>query len=113
MLTIDALRAFGANVDEGLARCMNNEAFYLKLVKMSVEDACFDRLAQAVEGGDRQTAFEAAHDLKGVLGNLSLTPIYDPVSQMTEQLRAGEDADYMALLTVVLEQRDKLRAMFG
>ena len=77
-----------------------------------VRDACFDRLAQAVVAQDKQAAFEAAHDLKGVLGNLSLTPIYDPVSQMTEQLRASEDADYMAFLTVVLEQRGKLRALF-
>ncbi|MBR1673228.1 MAG: Hpt domain-containing protein [Fretibacterium sp.] len=76
MLTVDALRTFGAKVDEGLARCMNNDAFYLRLVKMAVEDdASFDRLAQAVEAGDRHAAFEAAHDLKGVLGNLSLTPI--------------------------------------
>ena len=32
MLTIDALKEYGANVDEGLGRCMGNEALYLKLV---------------------------------------------------------------------------------
>ena len=30
MLTVAALREFGANTEEGLSRCMNNEAFYLR-----------------------------------------------------------------------------------
>ena len=113
MLTIDALVNFGANVDEGLARCMDNEAFYLRLVKMAAEDKCFDRLAQAVDDGDKQAAFSAAHDLKGVLGNLSLTPIYDAVSRMTELLRSGADTNYPAMLAEVTEQRDRLRALCG
>ena len=33
-MTIDSLKAFGANTAEGLARCMNNEAFYLRMVGM-------------------------------------------------------------------------------
>ncbi|MBQ9566207.1 MAG: Hpt domain-containing protein [Synergistaceae bacterium] len=112
MLTIEDLKAFGVNVDEGLGRCMNNEAFYLKLVKMALEDdACFDRLAQAVSDGDKQAAFGAAHDLKGVLGNLSLTPLFSLVSQMTEQLRGEEDADYPTQLATILEQRDRLKAL--
>ena len=32
MLTIDSLRRFGANTEEGLSRCMDNEDFYLRLV---------------------------------------------------------------------------------
>ena len=111
MLTIDALKAFGVNVDEGLARCMNNEAFYLKLVKMAVEDGCFDRLAQAVDSQNKQEAFAAAHDLKGVLGNLSITPLYSLVSQITELLRAGEDVDYPSQVAALMEQRNKLKAL--
>jgi HPt (histidine-containing phosphotransfer) domain-containing protein len=113
MLTLGALRDFGANVDEGMARCMDNEAFYLRLVKMAADDKCFERLAQAVGDGDKQAAFEAAHDLKGALGNLSLTPIYDIVSQMTELLRSGMDADYPARLAEVMEKREKLKSLCG
>ncbi len=111
MLTIDALRAFGANVDEGLARCMNNEAFYLRLVKKAADDGCFDSLVHALEAHDKSAAFDAAHNLKGVMGNLSITPIYDPASQMTELLRSGADADYQALLTAVMEQKNRLKAL--
>ena len=44
MLTIDALKAFGADVDEGLQRCMNNEAFYLRMVGMALADGGFAEL---------------------------------------------------------------------
>ena len=38
MLTIDSLRTYGANVEEGLGRCMNKEPFYLKVVSMVKDD---------------------------------------------------------------------------
>ena len=47
MLNNDALRAWGANVDEGMVRCLNNEAFYLKLVQKSMQDPSFERLASS------------------------------------------------------------------
>ncbi len=111
MLTIDALRQFGANTKDGLGRCMNNEAFYLRLVNMALEDANFGRLAAAIESGDKKEAFEAAHALKGVFANLSITPICEQVSKMTELLRADMDADYSALLAQLLERKNALIAL--
>ena len=113
MLTIDGLRDFGADVDQGLQRCMNNEAFYLRLVPMAANDAGFEKLGAAVAGGDLTAAFEAAHALKGVLGNLALTPLYEPVSEMTELLRARQEADYAALLSAIMEKRALLQAMLA
>ena len=46
MLTVDALRQIGVNTKEGLGRCLNNEAFYLRLVNMALDDAAFERLAE-------------------------------------------------------------------
>ncbi len=111
MLTIDALKSFGADTETGLARCMNNEDIYLRLVSMGLEDTNFDRLAAAVKADDRQGAFEAVHAIKGVMGNLSLTPLYDVASEMTELLRAKKDADYPAYLEQILKLRSELLAM--
>ncbi|MBQ3762597.1 MAG: Hpt domain-containing protein [Clostridia bacterium] len=108
MLTIETLRRAGVNTEEGLRRLMNNETFYLRLVNMALDDAGFGKLSDAVGNDDRKAAFEAAHALKGVLGNLSLIPMYEKVSEMTELLRAGKDADYAHLLRQLLEQRDEL-----
>ena len=111
MITIDGLKEFGANVDEGLARCVNNEAFYLKLVNMAYKDDGFDKLKNAVGANDLDTAFEAAHSLKGILGNLSLTPVYEPVAEVTELLRSRQEIDYSPYIDRILEQRDRLAAL--
>ena len=110
MFTIQGLRDYGANVDEGLRRCLNNEDFYIRLVGIAAADEGFDKLAAQVSAGDVKEAFETAHALKGVLGNLFLTPLYNPVSEATEALRAGNNVD-QSLVDTILEQRDKLRAM--
>jgi len=111
MLTIDALKAFGANADEGLNRCMNNEAFYFRLIGMALEDKGFGALADALAAGDVKAGFEAAHALKGVLGNLSLTPLYESVSEITEKLRAGSDEGCDELLADVEKKRQELLAL--
>ena len=111
MLTLDKLKAFGADTDEGLARCMNNEEFYLKMINMGLADERFESLGPVLEKGDKDQAFELAHALKGVLGNLALTPIYEPFSEMTELLRAKQDADYEAMYKKVMAQRKELLDM--
>ena len=111
MITIDTLREFGADTASGLGRCMNNEALCLKLVNKAVDDKNFDRLKDAVEADERQAAFQAVHALKGVMGNLSLTPIYDPAYEMTELLRANQEADYPAYLERILKKRAELAAL--
>lgn len=108
MLTIDFLKDYGADVGEGLQRCMNNEAFYLRLVGMAINDKNFEALETAVAARDLSAAFEAAHGLKGVLGNLALTPLYKPVYDITELLRAGTDTDYAPLLSEIREKRAAL-----
>ena len=111
MITIDALRAYGADVDAGLARCLNKEDFYLKMIHMGIADERFDRLADILAAKKYDEAFEAVHALKGVIGNLALTPIYEPINEMTELLRSRTDTDYSALCAKVKEQRDKLLAL--
>ena len=108
MLTIDALKRFGADTDDGLTRCMGNEGFYFKLIGKVVEDKSFSCLEEAVAAGDLDKAFDAAHSLKGVLGNLALTPIYQPVFEITELLRAKSDADYEEYIKVISAKRDEL-----
>ena len=111
MLTIDNLRAWGADTKEGLGRCMNNEAFYLRLVDKVVQEPSVDKLKEAVEEHDQAGAFEAAHALKGVTANLALTPIQKPVSEMSDLLKAGTDTDYSGMLSEVLAARESLLAL--
>lgn len=111
MITIESLKSYGANVEEGLARCLNKEDFYIKMVNLGLKDERFDKLADILAAKDLDSAFEACHALKGVIGNLALTPLYEPISKMTELLRANTDTDYSELVAEVKSQRDKLLAM--
>ena len=111
MMTIEGLKSFGADVESGLGRCMNNEAFYLRLVEKSLSDPSYDRLKDAIAANDLDAAFEAAHALKGVAGNLSITPVFDAVSEITELLRARTQTDYAPILQTILEKRDALKQM--
>ena len=111
MLTLDSLKQFGANTEEGLARCMGQEAFYIGLINKAFGDDSFERLVEAIEAKDYATAFEIAHALKGITTNLSLTPIADPISEITELLRNETDTDYSALIATIIEKRDELKAL--
>ena len=86
MMTIAQLRDHGANVDEALKRCLNNETFYLGLVSKALQDPSF-------------------------MGNLSLTPISKPVQEITELLRARTDTDYTPYLEEILARKNELKAL--
>ena len=111
MMTLDDLAAYGANTEEGLARCMGNEDFYLRLVGIAQNDKGYDALQAAVQEHNLRAAFEAAHSLKGVLANLAITPLLQPVSEITELLRAETQTDYSELLAKIMEERERFCAL--
>ena len=108
MLTIEALKEYGANVDEGLSRLMGNEALYIRLVNVACEDKHFDMLQKSLAAGDYNAAFEDAHALKGAISNLSLTPLQEKISVLTDALRKREEGDYSQQLQQVLEEKKRL-----
>ena len=112
-MTLDALRAYGANTAEGVARCMNNEPFYLRMVAMALADKNFDALTAAMDAGDVTAAFEAAHALKGSIGNVALTPIYEPICALTELLRGSDKwvDGGEALFRQIMDGREKALAL--
>ena len=111
MLTVEALRAYGANVDEGITRCIGNEGFYLRMVNMALDMDTYDKLAAAVEAGDLTAAYEAAHSLKGVLGNVSLGPLSEEAAQISDLLKAGTQMDYKPRVQRLLELKRELDAL--
>lgn len=108
-MTIEALKNLGANVDEGLERCMGMEDFYLEMIEMGLSDERFGQLGPVIESGDMEEAFEVVHALKGVIGNLALAPLYETICEITEHLRAKDDVDYKTLYEKLIAQRDVFR----
>ena len=108
MLTVELLKEYGANTAEGISRCVNNEQFYLRMVKKVSADPNFEALESAIKAHDLNKAFEAAHAIKGITGNLSLDPILLPVKEITEWLRNGEDRDYAPYVELIMEKKREL-----
>ena len=108
MITVAELKNNGVDVETGLSRCVGKEDLYLKLVNMGLKDAKFEELGTALKSNNLTQAFELCHALKGVIGNLALTPLYEALSQMTEKLRNKEAADYSAMYSDILAIRTKL-----
>ncbi len=108
MLTLEKLKAYGANYIEGLERCLNNEEFYFRLISKAINDESFMKLKIELENKNYDTAFQIAHSLKGVLANLAITPMYDIVYEMTELLRGKKDIDYTNYINDLLNKREEL-----
>ena len=110
-MTIEDLQAFGANVREGLERCLGDEDFYLEMVKMGIEDERFEAIEDFIRDGKTEEAFEAVHALKGIVSNLVLTPILEPLCELTELLRAKKSGDYVGLCKKIKSEREKLLSL--
>ena len=113
MLTVEKLKEWGADTGEAMARCLNNEGFYLMLVGKEMADPNFEKLDTAVRSGDLEAGFEAAHSLKGVLMNLALTPLSRPVVTITELLRNREvpEGGFDALLEEIARRKKELNGL--
>lgn len=102
---------YGANYDLTMNRFIHNEAMYLKLLNKLPADPNLLRLEKALERGDLSDAFEAAHTLKGVAGNLGLTPLFNAVSAIVEPLRAGKVLESTELFQTVRQEFGQVEAL--
>ena len=79
-------------------RFMHNDKLYLNILFMLPSDDNLQKLKSAIEVQDYETAFNAAHTLKGVAGNLGLVYLEQTISSIVEPLRRGELCyDYLTL----------------
>lgn len=86
----------GADVETTLKRFVGNAAIYVKFLGKFPTDPNYENLGKNIESGDYEEAYKCAHALKGVVGNLGLTPIYDKVSCLVEELRGKKTEEVNA-----------------
>ena len=94
--------AYGADYNSTMARFMGNEALYVKFLDMLFKDDNLEKLGTALGQQDYEAAFAAAHTLKGVVGNMGLTPLFNAVCAIVESLRKREvPEDYNVLYQII------------
>ncbi|MCI7712567.1 MAG: Hpt domain-containing protein [Clostridiales bacterium] len=86
---LDALASRGNDACGALERFLGDEALYETCFRQFLADPAFPALEAALDSGDGAAAFEAAHTIKGVAGNLGLTELYRAACALAEPLRHG------------------------
>ena len=84
------LEAAGIDVASALERMMGSETLLERLLGKFLDDPQYPALCAALEEGDAERAVGAAHTLKGVCGNLSMTDLYGLFTRQVAALRAGD-----------------------
>ena len=98
----EIFEVYGADYNSTMARFMGKEAMYLKFQDMLFKDDNLEKLGTALEQQDYEAAFAAAHTLKGVVGNMGLTPLFNAVCAIVESLRKREvPEDYNVLYQII------------
>lgn len=95
--------AMGGDYQDVLTRLRSGERIQRFLYKI-LEDKSYDTLISAMAAKEYEEAFRAAHTLKGISLNLSLTQLYASSNELTEALRVKPQAERAeALLARVKE----------
>ena len=107
------LTAAGIDVDDALQRMMGSEALLERLLGKFPEDGNYAALRSALAAGDQEAAARAAHTLKGVCGNLSMTALHGLFTRQVAALRSGDAAAAWALLDEIAPAYAAVTAAIG
>lgn len=107
MSLLTELETLGVDIQDGLRRFVNNAALYEKMLKKFPAAAEQLPVQPHFDSGDLDAALANAHTLKGMTGNLSLTPLYTAYTEIVALLRASDPEKAKALLadTIPLQQQ--------
>ena len=91
---------------ENAVALMTNDALIARMLgKFMANNGC-DKLVSCYETKDYRGVFEASHTLKGVAGNLALTPLYVLACTITEATRNSDDVN-------LDKEIEELKAVYG
>ncbi len=100
----------GVDVDSVMERFMGNVSMLERFLKKFLDDKNYQKILASIEEKNVEDAFAAAHTLKGVCSNLSITELQDIVSRQTECFRAGNLEEGAAIMPEVTEEYERVTA---
>ncbi len=108
MTVQECYEAMGADYDDVISRLRTDERVTKFLLKI-LNDGSFQLLTDSLAAKNMEDAFRAAHTLKGVAMNLSLTALYHAAGPMTEALRGRSEygAELEPLYTAVKQEYER------
>ena len=110
MSLLTELQALDVDVQDGLKRFVNNAALYEKMLKKFPAAAEDLPVLTHFESGNLESALANAHTLKGMTGNLSLSPLYKSYTDIVALLRANDPEEAKKLLIGVIPVQEEIVA---
>ena len=103
------------DMETGLGRVRGNAAIFKKMLVMFLTSKEFTAFEEALAANDYPKAADVAHAIKGLTGNLALTPLFEESTKLMNQLRGGpcDEAtlqNYRAILTETRAEVEKIIA---
>lgn len=99
----------GIDTDSMLERFMGNEELFLSFLRRLPEEEAYDKLIVAIGEKNVSEAFDWAHRLKSILGNLSIMGAYHSLFEIVEVLRSGDLPSDEQLTAFVSQYEDCLK----
>ena len=110
---IDKLFMWGCDTDTALERVLGDEKIYLKFLRDYCKDDDLYKLRDFILADNSEEGFPLAHTLKGVYGNLGLTPLYDNMCEIAELLRNGKKPGVEEKMEKLLEIKKEYNEIVG
>ena len=98
----------GVNTEEGIQRLNGDKDLYESLLRRFCSSSYYEVLCKAVDEKKAKEAFESAHGMKGVAGNLGCTRLYKALLPLVEELRRESLDQAQELLAPVKEAYELL-----
>lgn len=102
--------SFGGDYSRAV-QTMMNDAFISRMLTKFIEKNSYEDIIHSYQNKDMKGIFEASHSLKGVCGNLSLTPLYEKASVLCDKVRnlnEGETVNVDAEVNDLKESYEKI-----
>ena len=109
---LDSMAAYGADTEGVLDRFMDDEELYATCLEEFVETTDLESLRNYIDTKDYDNAFEVVHALKGVSGNLGLSPLFTDACVLVEALRAKEYGDIESQYKDVYDRMQEFLAVY-
>lgn len=101
---LEQFRMAGGDVEGVMERFMEDEELLRDCLAQFMAEDDFSKLKEAILGQNYKEAFEYAHALKGVIGNLGIIPMYTPLCTLVESLRGESYNNLPEQLEAVLKE---------
>lgn len=87
---IEELKELGVRADEGIDRFGGDVDLYVELMEDVVAEIEAHEVLSCFESGNLDTALANAHCLKGALGNMCISPLYEDYAAIVRMIREGD-----------------------